>query len=217
MWEQVQKAMYDASIGQFRGIKPYKARNFRVFVVKVFTCARKYCQEDKDENIPLHIQDLNAIAIVYETVCKQADAAFEKKKQDEVQKKERQAAIEKQLNILPSPPSSPALEDTSALNMLSAVSENVMNANELNSADNQIITPPTDKEVVIEMTNEEEEAPAKGTKKRKNSSLVQGGDPTKPSSVKFRSHDTINLIDELIASSREFSSQVQAAVFSGNS
>ena len=40
LWEKVERVMYDASNGQFRGMKPYSTRrNFRNFVPNVFTLA----------------------------------------------------------------------------------------------------------------------------------------------------------------------------------
>ena len=208
LWQKVENALYDASHGQFRGIKPFSSRrNFRLFVSNIFTCAKKICLEDNG-TIPKVIQDLNAFAIKYDAANKAMEEQSKEKKKAEKEKKERQEFIEKQiLQVCPPPPrpSPPVLctLDKTGLEVLASVSESVTNSSDTNTTDNQIVTPPLTKEVIIDVGKEEKEdekMPARP--KRKNSSLVQDGDSKKPSSIKnqikFRSNDTINMVDEMI-------------------
>ena len=71
LWERVEKVMYDPSNGQFRGMKPYSSRrNFRNIVINVFTQAKNACLED-NATISKTTQELiNAVAIMYDEVCK---------------------------------------------------------------------------------------------------------------------------------------------------
>ena len=211
----MEHVLYDASHGQFRGIKPFSSRrNFRLFVSNIFTCAKKICLEDND-TIPKVVQDLNAFAIKYDTVNKAMKEQLKERKQAEKEKKDRQEIIEKQVLNVRSPPlrlSPPVLctRDKTGLEFLASISESVTNSSDTNTnssdtntSDNQIVTPPLTKEVIIDVGKEEKEdekMPARP--KRKNSSLVQDADSKKPSSIKnqikFRCNFTINLVDEMI-------------------
>ena len=99
--------------------------------------------------------------------------------------------------------------------MLSALSESVANDSVV---DNQIVTPPLAKEVAVDIDQAEGEDKTPPRPKRKNSGLVEGGNPKKPSSVKnqvkFRSTDVVNLFDSAMPaiekSAREISNALAA-------
>ena len=217
LWDKVERVMYDASSGQFRGMKPYSTRrNFRNFVANVFTLAKKICLED-DGTISKTTQDLNAIAIMYDEVCQAAKDEIKDKKQDEKEKKERQAVIEKDvLNLNNSPPSfTPSVlspRENTNLDLLSAVSESVAKGSE---SDNQIVTPPVAKEVVIDVEQDKRGGVAPCGPKRKNSGLVEGGNSKKPSSVKnpkFRSSDTVNFFDKALPTIESTAREISGAL-----
>ena len=203
LWEKVEKVMYDASNGQFRGMKPYSSRrNFRNFVTKVLVGAKKIC-EASDGVPPKLLPDFNAIAIKYEEVNKAANDKLEEKKKEAKEKKERQEKIEKDVLGLDefTPPPVPPPTKTSGLEILSFASASIAKE-KAGEDDNQIVTPPLDKEVTIDVDQPNDKV--QGSTKRKNSRLVEGGDAKKPSSVKntlkFRSMDMINTFDKVLPS-----------------
>ena len=168
-----------------------------MFVEKLFDCAKEICLED-NKTITSAIRELNAFAIVYDSANKKA----RDQKQEEQEKKERQINIETNLNLRPSPPLFSTPEDTAGLDIASSVNEKRISSTTDANVDNQFVTPPNAEEVVeIEMAKENSEEVKTG-RKRKNSSLVEGGDSTKPSSVKnqmkFRSNEMINMIDGMV-------------------
>ena len=168
-----------------------------MFVEKLFNCAKEICLED-DKTITSAIQELNMFAIQYDAANKEA----RDKKQEEQEKKERQINIETNLNLRPSPPLFSTPDDTAGLDITSSANEKRSSSTKDDNVNNQFVTPPVAEEVVeIEMAKENTEE-VTTARKRKNSSLVEGGDSTKPSSVKsqmkFRSSDMINMIDGMI-------------------
>ena len=191
-----------------------------MFVSNIYTCAKKIRLEDNNTS-PKVIKDLNAFAIKHDTVNTKRNGGKTqgKKKEVEKDKKDRQEIIEKQLlNIRPPPPhlSLPVLctSDKTGLDILSSVSESVINSNNANNIDNQIVNPPHAKEVVIDAEKEKKQDEKMPTRpKMKNSSLVQGGDSKKPSliknQIKFRSNDMINLINEIIPSIKDIQHKIK--------
>ena len=142
--------MYDAAIGQFWCIKPYSSRrNFWLFVSNIFTCAKKICRED-DKSITTSIQELNAFAIKYDAANKEA----KDNKEEEQEKKERQINIKTNSNLRPSLPVFSSPSDTTRLDILSSVSEKRINLAKEDNIDNQIVTPPVAKGVVIDVEKE---------------------------------------------------------------